>query len=130
MDFLCIAVCGAVSSVSLYRSMCSPYFIRSRMLFWVTLASMWGFRKLTEDFCPHMRVIAGEQFLACALLSMSLVFYHQYLGARPVAVPTRFTIEGCDDEWLAPFVCLWTCIAASMALAIHAAWLIANMDCC
>lgn len=123
MEFLSIAICGAVASVTLYRSLCSPYFIHSRMLFWVTFGSMWVFKNITDGWCPHMRLIAGEQFLAGSLLAMALVFYQQYASLLPAVAPARFTIEGSDDDWFPPWLCLWLCVAASMLFSLHATWM-------
>lgn len=116
-------LCGFVGMLALYRSLCQPSFLYSRMMCWVAFGCLYAFDALCDDLCLHCRRIAIEQFIASILLAAALVFFHIHREQRS-PLPALFDIEAVADYSADVPLCLcWMSLCGSMCFAVHAAWL-------
>lgn len=117
-------LCGVVGTVALYRSLCQPSFLYSRMLVWLAFGSVYVFESFRDCLCKDLKMIATEQFLAAVLLAGAVILFRISCEIRVVHVPVRFEFEEVVDPGFLPLVLCWGCLIGSLACAAHVCWIL------
>lgn len=112
-------MCGIVGTVALYRSLCQPSFLCSRLLIWIAFGSTYVFEAFRGMLCDELKMIATEQCIAAIFLAGAIILFGISREIRVVAVPLRFGFEQIDDPGALPLVLCWICLFGSIAFSIH-----------